>query len=58
VTTREIAGGRARIYDFAVGVEAPRSLTLTVDDDLAHTTLFRATSYFLRTQWPGALTLA
>ena len=58
VTTHEIAGGRVRIYDFALGVEAPHSMTLSDVDDADHTTLFRAATYFLRTQWPGALPLA
>ena len=54
----EVAGGGARIYDFALGVEAPRSLTLTDVDDPDYTTLFRAATKFPRTQWPGALRLA
>jgi len=30
VTMREIAGGQVQIYDFALGVETPRSLTLSM----------------------------
>ena len=58
MTTHEFPDGRVPIYDFALDVDAPRSLTLTDVDDAECTTLFRAATYFLRTQWPGALTLA
>ena len=52
-----IAGGRVRIYDFALGGETPRSLTLTDVDDADFTLLFRGASYFLRAQWPLGLTV-
>jgi hypothetical protein len=58
VTMHELEVGQVRIYDFALGVEAARSLTLTGANDPEYTTLFRAASHFLRTQWPGVLTLA
>src|SRR4030095_12666840 len=37
------------------GSRSSRSLTLTDADDADYTTLFRAATCFLRTQWPGAL---
>jgi hypothetical protein len=36
-----VADGRVRIYEFALGVEAARWLTLTDADDAEYTTLFR-----------------
>jgi hypothetical protein len=57
VTTHELPEGRIRIYDFARG-EAPAVADLTDVDDSEYSTLFRAASHFLRTQWSGALTLA
>jgi hypothetical protein len=55
VWTHELPTGGARIYDFARGTEAPRSLTLTDVDDANYSALRDAATYFLRRQWPGGL---
>jgi hypothetical protein len=55
VRTRHVADGHVRIYEFALGVETSRYLTLTDVDDAEYTTLFRAATHFLRTAWPGAV---
>ena len=45
MTTHDIAGGGARIYDFALGVDVPHSMTLSDVDDADYTTLFRRSTW-------------